>query len=141
MDPTKCRVTTPPPAPPIEKDRCYHGTLLLPDATLLSPGGGEYKPNGGSQENASADSHWDAQVFQPPYLFKGYRPVISNARATVIAVVEFPLDYTVDAGGDIIKLSLIRHGSVTHSMNQSQGFARVLSPTDGSASEGFVAEP
>ena len=59
-------------------DRCYHATaLLLPDATVLSAGGGEFMV--GAAPNAPADTHRDAQIFHPPYLFRGPRPVITSA--------------------------------------------------------------
>ena len=52
-------------------DRCYHATaVLLPDATVLSAGGGEYRPDN-TNPNDPRDSHRNAQVFFPPYLFKG----------------------------------------------------------------------
>src|SRR5215470_425562 len=62
-------------------DRCYHSTaVLLPDATVLSAGGGEYFPaERTKEENDPLDSHRNAQIFSPPYLFKGARPVISSA--------------------------------------------------------------
>ena len=66
-------------------DRCYHSTaVLLPDATVLSAGSGEFFPvEAITQENDPQDSHRDAQVFSPPYLFKGPRPAITSAPASV----------------------------------------------------------
>ena len=66
--------------------RQYHSTaLLLPDARILSAGGGEYG-DAGLDEDAP-DNHRDAQIYSPPYLFKGNnlatRPVISSAPASV----------------------------------------------------------
>ncbi len=51
-----------------EVDRCYHATaVLLPDATVLSAGGGEYRPiDGLDAPNDPEDSHRDAQIFFPP---------------------------------------------------------------------------
>jgi hypothetical protein len=35
-----------------EVDRCYHATaILLPDATVMSAGGGEYRPDGSPAQN------------------------------------------------------------------------------------------
>jgi galactose oxidase len=64
-------------------DRCYHATaVLLPDATVLSAGSGEFRPTP-TTENDPKDSHRDGQVFSPPYLFKGVRPVITSAPSSV----------------------------------------------------------
>ena len=69
-------------------DRCYHSvSLLLPDARVLSAGGGEYRPydsfNNNKNANDPSDSHLDAQIFSPPYLFASdgtlaARPAISD---------------------------------------------------------------
>jgi galactose oxidase len=50
-------------------DRCYHATaVLLPDGTVLNAGSGEFRPTP-TTENDPKDSHRDAQIFSPPYLF------------------------------------------------------------------------
>ncbi len=86
--------------------RGYHSTaLLLPDARVLSAGG-----------NHSSNS----EVFSPPYLFKGARPVITSAPATASYGTSF-LVQTADATS-IAKVSLIRLSSVTHSFNMDQRF-------------------
>jgi galactose oxidase len=52
--------------------RMYHSTaLLLPDGRVLSAG-----QSSGKYENTG-------EIFSPPYLFKGARPVISNAPRTL----------------------------------------------------------
>jgi len=48
----------------------------------MSAGGGEYRPDD-VNPNDPQDSHRNAQIFQPPYLFKGPRPQISAAPAGV----------------------------------------------------------
>ncbi len=52
----------------------YHGTsILLPDGRVIVAGSGRY----GSPEE------FNAEIFSPPYLFKGPRPVIGWAPAIV----------------------------------------------------------
>ncbi len=99
-------------------DRCYHAiAVLLPDATVLSAGGGEYRPDN-VHANDPKDSHRDAQVFSPPYLFKGGRPDITAAPASVSYGESFQVGTSLP--DDVGKVTWIRLPSVTHSFDQSQ---------------------
>lgn len=99
-------------------DRCYHATaVLLPDATVLSAGGGEYRPDN-TNPNDPRDSHRNAQVFFPPYLFKGERPDITDAPASVTLGMTF--DVGTSLPGEIGKVSWVSLPSVTHSLDQNQ---------------------
>lgn len=108
-------------------DRCYHSTaVLLPDATVLSAGGGEFFPiEAVTEENDPADSHRDAQIFSPPYLFKGARPVITAAPDT--AVYGEPFHVETPQPDDIEQVTWVRLSSVTHSFNTGQRFNRLSS--------------
>lgn len=58
------------------EDRGYHATaVLLPDGRVFSGGDNKHplEPNG---ENSLTDT---AEIYSPPYLFKGRRPVIKKA--------------------------------------------------------------
>jgi PKD repeat protein len=91
-------------------DRIYHSTsILLPDGRVLHAGSGESGPN---QRNA--------ELFSPPYLFQGPRPVISSAPDAVGYNTAFQVE-TPDAA-DISKVSLIRLGSATHAFDMGQRF-------------------
>ncbi|KFE70392.1 hypothetical protein DB31_5434 [Hyalangium minutum] len=83
--------------------RGYHSTsVLLPDGRVLSAGGRLVHT---------------AQVFSPPYLFKGPRPRISSAPAVVTPGTRFFVS-TPDTG--IQKVTLISLASVTHAFDQNQ---------------------
>jgi galactose oxidase len=101
-----------------DKDRCYHSTaILLPDATVLSAGGGEYNPNG--QPIRDQDVHTDAQIFHPPYLFRGARPVIETAPAKA----DYGATFTIRVSGPSPqRITALKLGSVTHSLDANQRF-------------------
>ncbi len=101
-------------------ERCYHSTsVLLPDGRVFSGGGGEYAPVVGvNQGNPPVNTHANCQLFSPPYLFRGARPVISQAPAKVAYGATF--DVGTPAPNEITQISWIRLPSVTHSFDQNQ---------------------
>lgn len=97
--------------------RNYHSTaILMPDATVLSGGGGLC--------GDCATNHYDAQVFTPPYLFTAsgapaVRPIINYAPPTMaITTPASNLQVTADQAG--YSWSIIRLGSTTHTVNTDQ---------------------
>jgi galactose oxidase len=106
-------------------DRCYHSTaVLLPDGRVLSAGGGEFFPiEAITEENDPADTHRDAQVFSPPYLFNGPQPVITSAPDTVGYGETFHV--VTPQAADIEKVTWIGLSSVTHSFNTGQRFIQL----------------
>jgi hypothetical protein len=97
-------------------DRCYHATaVLLPDGRVFSAGGGEFM--NGNQPNDARDNHRNGQVFRPPYLFRGPRPVITSAPGEIGYGGTFPVAVS---GPPIGKVTWIRLGSVTHAFDENQ---------------------
>jgi hypothetical protein len=93
-------------------NRVYHSTtLLLPDGRVLHTGSGD-GPNLPRELNA--------EIFSPPYLFRGARPAILEAPASVSYAEQFVVR-TLDAP-HIIRATLVRLGSVTHGFDQNQRF-------------------
>jgi hypothetical protein len=116
----------------LQNGRLYHSTaILLRDGRVLMAGGGAY-PAGGATDQKNAE------IYSPPYLFKGARPTISSSPASVTYGSSFTVN-TPDAAR-IASVSLIRTPSVTHGFDQNQRFMR-LNFTAGSGSLTVTAPP
>jgi hypothetical protein len=86
--------------------RMYHSTaLLLPDGRVFS----------GGQAGPFAKT---AEIFSPPYLFRGARPVATSAPGTVARGAS--LTITSPDAADVRSVALVRAGSVTHQVNTDQ---------------------
>jgi galactose oxidase len=93
-------------------NRVYHSTSLLQkDGRVLSTGSGDAAGN---------LNHYNAEIFSPPYLFKGARPSISSAPLTV----NYGESFFVGTANptSIARVTWVRLGSVTHAFDMNQRF-------------------
>jgi hypothetical protein len=103
-----------------QRPRLYHSmALLLPDGSVLVGGGG-----------AAPDApvnNLHAEIYYPPYLYdaSGHfatRPSITSAPDTLAAGQTFTV--VVDSA-NIRRVTLVKTGAVTHSVNMDQRFAEL----------------
>ena len=106
-DPATERFTTLAPMPGF---RGYHSiALLLPDGRILSAG--------------SDASPFNAEIYSPPYLYKGARPTVTTVPSTLAYGESFAVA-TPDAAR-VTAVTFLRLGSVTHAYNMEQRFMRL----------------
>ena len=96
------------------KMRLYHSaSLLLPDATVLTAGGGAPGPV----------TNLNAEIYTPPYLYKAntlaVRPVIQSA--PTVATWGASFNASTDVTG-ISRVTLVKTGSATHTVDFDQRF-------------------
>ncbi|MFQ5494509.1 MAG: galactose oxidase-like domain-containing protein, partial [Phycisphaerae bacterium] len=97
------------PLPPQVYGRMYHSTaVLLPDGRVLSAG-----------QDADASGSW-GEIYEPAYLFRGPRPVITTAPVQITYGDAFTV--ATPAAANITSVALIRPSAVTHSVNMDQRY-------------------
>ena len=88
--------------------RSYHSTaVLLADGRVLSCG--DNHPGGGGDK---------LEIFSPPYLFRGPRPVITGAPVKAKNTYSF----TVGTDRPVAKVVLVAPGATTHSFDMNQRY-------------------
>ncbi len=99
------------------RSRLYHSaSILLPDGTVLTAGGGAPGPV----------NQLNGEIYYPPYLFKkdgsgqfAARPKIVDAPSHMIG---WNQNFTVEATHTIARVTLTRLGSITHSFDNESRF-------------------
>jgi hypothetical protein len=95
--------------------RLYHSnTLLLPDARVLSVGGGAPGP----LVNLNSEIYTPGYLLNPDGSLRTDRPVITSAPETLEQGNTFTI--TLDNAGVINKLELIKFGDATHAFDAAQ---------------------
>ncbi len=90
--------------------KAHHSTaLLLPDGRVWSAGGDPLLP---------LETY--AQIYSPPYLFKGTQPVISQAPQTLAYNQSFSI--VTPNASSIARVALIKLGATTHDENFDQRY-------------------
>jgi hypothetical protein len=99
------------PMAPMVVDRLYHANaLLLPDGRVMTAGS---NPDRRMNELR-------IELFRPPYLFRGKRPMISKYPKSISYNQGFEIE-TNDAN-DIKAVALIRQSVTTHCVNTEQRY-------------------
>ena len=108
--------------------RMYHSSAVVLADGRVVVGGGE------------ASGRLRAQVYSPPYLFKGARPAIGSAPATVAYGSPFTVG-TSDAAS-IVSVALLRASASTHALDMNQRYVPLaFTPQSNSLAVGAPAGP
>jgi len=102
--------------PAQQEDRAYHSTaVLLPDGRVFSAGDDLHplEPNGKPSQTDNGE------IYSPPYLFKGSRPVIGSAPQSIRWGDGFGIRTT---SPNIDKAVLMAPGATTHGFDTNQRY-------------------
>lgn len=103
------------PLPPLSVPRNYHSVaLLLPDARVLSAGGGLCG-------QGCAANHADYQILSPHYLFnRNGQPAVRPVIRTAPDEAAYGTRMQVQLDSDVSSFSIVRMSSTTHAVNNDQ---------------------
>lgn len=114
------------PTAPAKRMRLYHSvSLLLPDATVLTAGGGAPGPV----------TNLNAEIYTPPYLYKkdwsgtlAPRPSITDAPTAMTWKQSFKVEVSA---ANVSRVTLVKTGSATHTVDFDQRFLPLSFSTSG----------
>lgn len=106
--------------------RLYHSiSMLLPDGSVLTGGGGAPGP----------ETNLNAEIYYPPYLYKkdgSGKPAVRPMVVFPPTAIHWGSKFPVAATSPISRVTLVRAGSVTHTVDFDQRFVDLpLSQTPG----------
>ncbi len=118
--------------PTATRMRLYHSTsLLLPDASVITMGGGTPGP----------ETNLNAEIYYPPYLFKGDgTPAVRPTITTATAVTDPGMPLSIETPDAVAHVSLVKTGSVTHSDDMDQRFLDLPFTQSGGTRDGDAAD-
>jgi hypothetical protein len=104
------------PQPPMQYPRGYHSVaILIPDGRVITAGG----PGGAG----GVDNQFNMEIFSPPYLFRGPRPVVTAVPAAAqhgdIITIDSPDAASIDS------VVLLRPQSITHHTDAGARYIRL----------------
>lgn len=121
-------------APDATHPRGYHSTaVLLPDARVAIAG----NTDAYNAEEPTRHDDTTIQVYSPPYLFNGQRPVVAGVPAQVTYGSTLKLDSS--AGPPVASVMLMRPCAVTHTVDMDQ--RAVILPLVGGAGSLSITLP
>lgn len=103
--------------------RLYHSTsLLLPDGSVMIAGSTGTRWS--QAISGGSDNEFRIEIYRPPYLFRGPRPVFELPGASPASLTYGQtVSLNVPTGArKIKKAAMIRHGSTTHTNNMDQRY-------------------
>ncbi|AJM92922.1 galactose oxidase early set domain-containing protein [Nitrosopumilus piranensis] len=99
---------------PMKVDRLYHANaILLPDGKVMTMGS---NPTRKCVEKR-------IEIFSPPYLFAGDRPVIDDVKS--VLKYEESFEIQMHDGTEILDTALIRPSNTTHCLNPEQRYIEI----------------
>jgi hypothetical protein len=116
--------------------RAYHSTaVLLPDGRVLSSGDdvntSGTDENGNPRDGKLVDT---GEIYSPPYLFKGKRPIITKAPNEVGLGKQFTVNFSTAEGAPATKAVLVAPSAVTHAVDTEQRYVELAVAGKGTGS-------